>query len=342
MAALTVLLLAIVGICGGFLLRIVRFPLEYVWIVITGLGIAGLARIAVSAPRAEAVMGQPILLTVPNLIVLAVMLASGVYLADNPRALIKLKNVRFDPVAELNKSAGMFEDVTLTFRTRQQRKRSRAGRIDLYYEAVLKFGALIAAADGKAEEREYEALKGAFAIDAQNIPNPRKLYQAQLNEPESMKEILRLLKVAYPPRSGAMETFVFGMCQVVRADGRVHDREVSLLRIAAESLGFSHFDTARIFLMAGLTEAPRERERAYAYEQGGGRPSHQRPEREEHLMTLGLKAGATPAEIKRAYRRLARKHHPDRLMSQGLSAAEMEKAEEIMVKLNAAYAALEA
>jgi len=50
---------------------------------------------------------------------------------------------------------------------------------------------------------------------------------------------------------------------------------------------------------------------------------------------------ASAAEIKSAYRKLARKYHPDILASQNLSEAEIDKAMKKMQSINAAYEWLE-
>lgn len=58
----------------------------------------------------------------------------------------------------------------------------------------------------------------------------------------------------------------------------------------------------------------------------------------DHYKSLGLTPGATPLEIKNAYRRLARECHPDAL--QGLSPQEKASAEHTMRQVNAAWTTL--
>ena len=53
---------------------------------------------------------------------------------------------------------------------------------------------------------------------------------------------------------------------------------------------------------------------------------------------LGVPANATPAEIKQAYRRLMKEHHPDRVA--GLNQASQAQAEERSKEINHAYAQL--
>ena len=53
--------------------------------------------------------------------------------------------------------------------------------------------------------------------------------------------------------------------------------------------------------------------------------------------TLGVTAGSTPAEIKRAYRKLISENHPDKLAARGLPESMRAVAEERSRELNAAY-----
>jgi len=56
-----------------------------------------------------------------------------------------------------------------------------------------------------------------------------------------------------------------------------------------------------------------------------------------NLAVLGLEGRPPHKTIKSAYRKLARKFHPDTLMSKNLSAAELEKSQERMTQINLAY-----
>lgn len=87
------------------------------------------------------------------------------------------------------------------------------------------------------------------------------------------------------------------------------------------------------------------REEAPGGQSRGGADDHRRreaPQREASLddcyALLGCSPDATDAEIRRAYREKAKKHHPDELQNQGLPPEFLERATEQMARINDAYA----
>ena len=73
-----------------------------------------------------------------------------------------------------------------------------------------------------------------------------------------------------------------------------------------------------------------------------GQPSQQRAPRSagrrEALATLGLEQGASAQEVRRAYKRLSQKYHPDRVAHLGPEIVEL--SEEKFKQISAAYDAL--
>lgn len=214
----------------------------------------------------------------------------------------------------------------------------------VYYTAALKFGARIAGADEQPEPREYSALVSYFSIDIKSFPQAREIYRDQLGCPEPMSKVIGDFTAVFGKSSAVSETFLIGMCKIAMADGEAHRREISLLRMAGDHLGIAPLDITRIMMAAGVLE--QDMDAFYREYQNTQRNETQRPsgfggaartERSRHLATLGLSNGASAAEIKSAYRKLARKYHPDRLVSQGLPASELERAEDMMISINQAH-----
>lgn len=106
-------------------------------------------------------------------------------------------------------------------------------------------------------------------------------------------------------------------------------------------------ETSRLLLnqwsiMAGLSQAEQQRLRQRHQRQERRRTSGSTPaptggSLQQAALLLGVELDAEPAHIKRAYRRLLSRHHPDKLVSTGASAAELTAAGEQVHKIQQAY-----
>ncbi len=266
----------------------------------------------------------------------------------------------------------------------------------LYFATAVKLGALTAAADGRAEAREFAALKKIFDITEETCPEAEDLYQRQLRTPQSVEAVIRPFARVFGAGAGAAgaETLIFGMVQVALADGAVSRQELAVIRQAADLLGIGAADAVRILAAAGFgggfdARARRagDQSRARGQEQARAKfgQNHQQnnqrgentqrggnaqrgentggandgfssrfdaagfgdfnetlTERDRHLAKLGLSGEASPADIRKAWRHLASKYHPDKLAGRNVPAAERRKAEAMMKDINGAYEWLKA
>lgn len=119
---------------------------------------------------------------------------------------------------------------------------------------------------------------------------------------------------------------------VACADGRIGPEELAILRQIPIPLG----------VRAGWYEYfARERIRGYAGNERRQYRRRQEPPRRDPLADayelLGASAADDDATLKRKYRELAKKYHPDALRAQGLPDEMIGKANERMAKINAAW-----
>jgi DnaJ like chaperone protein len=73
----------------------------------------------------------------------------------------------------------------------------------------------------------------------------------------------------------------------------------------------------------------------------GGAPKRRDPHAAAYAK-LGTKPGATEAELRAAYRAMAKKYHPDTLRSGGMRGESLKRATERMSEINAAWAEIKA
>ena len=129
-------------------------------------------------------------------------------------------------------------------------------------------------------------------------------------------------------RGPLVSLFLQLQVMAVGADGRVHPAEHAMLVRIARRLRLSETDVAQLeALLRASTGRPPPG--------GGAAPSTDRLA--DAYTALGVTPKSSDAEIKRAYRRLISKNHPDKLASRGLPESMRAVAEERSREINAAY-----
>lgn len=134
------------------------------------------------------------------------------------------------------------------------------------------------------------------------------------------------------PRSGRME-FLYGMTFVAASDGRLTDDEHGVLRYLAGQFRLTKRQYERILSMV---QAQMNRGRRQS---NGNSRAATRSEQtlKESYETLNLDPSASLKQVKKRYRELARKYHPDRSRNNGNGSSNREQAEEKMIDINQAY-----
>lgn len=137
---------------------------------------------------------------------------------------------------------------------------------------------------------------------------------------------------------------------VAYADGRLHPQTHARLLAIASQLGVStlQFEALHTLFRAQFHRTRRQRHqndntetgRDHAhthYDYHGPRQNTSIPSLGQAFATLGLTQNASADEIKLAYRRLLKRHHPDKLAASNASSAEIKNATDKTREITAAY-----
>ncbi len=129
-------------------------------------------------------------------------------------------------------------------------------------------------------------------------------------------------------RAPLVQLFLQLQCMAVAADGHIHPAEHAMLVRIAGRLGLSEQDVAQLesLLRAATGGAA-----------GGASGRHPQARLADAYAALGVTPDSAPADIKRAYRKLISKNHPDKLASRGLPESMRAVAEERSREINTAY-----
>ena len=183
----------------------------------------------------------------------------------------------------------------------------------------------VAKADGHVspdEIRLANRVMDEFGLDAEQRRAARAIFNEGKSSRFPLDDVLDQLRSECGRATNLLRMFLEIQVQAAWADGGVHPEERRLLTRVAARLGFSEAVYLEIERMVGAG--------AHARQTSG-------PTLEDAYATLGVSPDTPDAEVKRAYRRLMSRHHPDKLASKGLPEEMMRAATERTQQIKAAW-----
>jgi len=182
--------------------------------------------------------------------------------------------------------------------------------------ACIALGAKMAKADGEVTRDEVAAFNEVFRTPSGEEDHVRLIFDLARRSTHGFESYARQVARLFADDRAVLEDLLGGLFHIAMADGEVCAPEDAYLRDVARLFGFGPADYARI--RATHLGTPAEAA-------------------EDPLAILGLAAGASPDEIRIAYRRLVRENHPDLLVSQGLPPEFLARATARVARINAAH-----
>ena len=181
--------------------------------------------------------------------------------------------------------------------------------------ALIALSAKMAKADGTVSRNEILAFREKVDIPGDDIENVARLWDLARETTDGFEAYARQLARLFPKASAVLEELMGLLFHIARADGRIEKTELDYLREVARILGFDENGFERLAAIHGDDEISPYR-------------------------LLEADPDCDDATLRRAWLRLAERHHPDRLVAEGLPDECVEAANERLARINAAYEAV--
>ncbi|WP_299548105.1 TerB family tellurite resistance protein [Seonamhaeicola sp.] len=176
-----------------------------------------------------------------------------------------------------------------TYRGGQQRPQTQSGDFEV---SLLVLASIVIKADGKQDQRELDYVRQQFAnmYGKERANHAFQLFKGISKQKVSKRQVcLQIKQMMDHPSRLQLIHFLFG---IAKADGVVTQDEERQIQIMAGYLGINARDYESIKAMFYSSS-----DNAYT--------------------VLEIEKGATVDEIKKAYRKMAKKYHPDRVIHLG-------------------------
>lgn len=178
---------------------------------------------------------------------------------------------------------------------------------------VIALGAKMAKVDGEVTGSEVEAFRSFFQVPAGEERNVERFFDLAKRDAAGFEPYARQVAALFPDAPEILENVLEGLFDIARADGDVTTEEAEYLAKVASIFGLSaeRFERARAAAL-GVIEC-------------------------EPCVILGIDPLATDEQIREAWLRQVRAHHPDRLIAAGLPEEAIAVANRKLALINDAY-----
>jgi len=209
----------------------------------------------------------------------------------------------------------------------------------VFFKTAFTLMGALAKADGRVSEQEIDHVE-KFMTQLNMSQTHRKQAISHFKEGsksdfkvEPLLQKFNQITAASPNLKQMLMVYLF---RVALADGQLHPKELGLLREIAPQLGYS--EQAFEQFMAMLQGQDQFAGGGYHQGRSAGMGGYTSANAiDSAYQAIGVSKDDSDADIKKAYRRLVREYHPDKLMGQGLPEAMIKEATERSQEIQTAY-----
>jgi DnaJ like chaperone protein len=204
------------------------------------------------------------------------------------------------------------------------------GTRQVFFRALFSTLGHINKADGRVTQAEINAAKELMRrlqLNPDEVKRAILYFEQGKDRSFRLEQNLREFAQHTMMRHDLRQMFIEILLDGASADGTISSAEQAVLARVCTAL---HIPAE---LFAAMLNARRGGGGSYQKQQGAGSrlPIHQA------YAALGINDKASDADVKKAYRKLVKQYHPDKLVSRGLPEEMMEKAKERVREINGAY-----
>ena len=203
------------------------------------------------------------------------------------------------------------------------REKSQSREVQ-FYDAILNLGAKLCKIDGRVSPEEIKVFKKYFGIDEKSYPNSGKIFSEAVESSKSYMSVAKNIFEQFDGDKEPLEYIVIGLLRIAMADGVLSDSEKNFIYKTAKEFKLSKPQIDRLFFI-------------HAGRKNKDENTDAKSAQSKHYEVLGLKGTENKEQIKKAYKDMVRRHHPDLLMSKGVPLSQIKDAEEMLKMINISY-----